>query len=151
VVALAVAHVGGGISGWDILYLGIYGLYTPIWDVLVPEGEQEGEGGSRKALENVFQKSRFQIRQVVPVGLGPQNSSGAHWAPFFIEKNVYCSKYSIITCNIPFSKCLGRREWMDGVGWVWMMTSQIGKRSQLASVLLLGSLGSDFCRKNCAL
>jgi hypothetical protein len=23
---------------------------------------------------------------------------------------------------------------MDGVGWVWMMTSQLGKRSQLALV-----------------
>ena len=32
----------GGDSGRDILYLGIYGLYTSIWDVLAPEGEQEG-------------------------------------------------------------------------------------------------------------
>jgi len=32
----------GGNFGWDILYLGIYGLYTSIWDVLAPEGEQEG-------------------------------------------------------------------------------------------------------------
>jgi len=28
--------------GQDFLYLGIYGLHTPIWDVLAPEGEQEG-------------------------------------------------------------------------------------------------------------
>jgi hypothetical protein len=32
----------GGNFGWDILYLGIYGLRTPIWDVLALEGEQEG-------------------------------------------------------------------------------------------------------------
>jgi hypothetical protein len=32
----------GGNFGWDNLYLGIYGLHAPIWDVLAPEGEQEG-------------------------------------------------------------------------------------------------------------
>jgi hypothetical protein len=32
----------GGNFGRDILYLGIYGLYISIWDVLAPEGEQEG-------------------------------------------------------------------------------------------------------------
>jgi hypothetical protein len=147
VVALAVAHVGGEFRAGYFIFGYIWVIYTHL-GCLSARG---GAGGSRKVLENVFQKSGFQIRQAVPVGLGPRNSSGAHWAPFCIEKNVYCSKYSIITCNIPFSKCLGRREWMDGVGWVWMTTSQLGKRSQLASVLLLSSLGSVFCGKDCVL
>jgi hypothetical protein len=36
----------GGNFGRDILYLCIYGLYTPIWDVLAPQGERE-EAGKR--------------------------------------------------------------------------------------------------------
>jgi hypothetical protein len=32
----------GGDFGRDNLYLGTYGSYTPIWDVLALEGEQEG-------------------------------------------------------------------------------------------------------------
>ena len=35
-------HTLGGDFRRDILYLGIYALYTSIWDVLAPEGEQEG-------------------------------------------------------------------------------------------------------------
>jgi hypothetical protein len=35
-------HMMGGNFGWDNLYLGIYRSCTPIWDVLAPEGEQEG-------------------------------------------------------------------------------------------------------------
>jgi len=31
----------GEIFGWDISYLGVAGLDTSIWDVLVPQGEQE--------------------------------------------------------------------------------------------------------------
>jgi hypothetical protein len=31
----------GGILGREILYLGVAGLDTPIWDVLALEGEQE--------------------------------------------------------------------------------------------------------------
>ena len=35
-------HTMGGNFGQDNLYLGIYGLHRPIWDVLALEGEQEG-------------------------------------------------------------------------------------------------------------
>jgi len=60
----------------------------------------------------------------VPVGLAQaQFCSWARWAWFFIEKKVYCGKYSIFTYNIVFSKCLGRQEWMDGIGLVWMTPS----------------------------
>ena len=34
-------HTLGGIFGWEISYLGVAGLDTPIWDVLAPQGEQE--------------------------------------------------------------------------------------------------------------
>jgi len=51
----------------------------------------------------------------VPGGLAQAHfCSWACCALFFIEKKVYCRKYSIFTCNLVFSKCLGRREWMDG-------------------------------------
>jgi len=144
---LAVAHIGGEFRAGYF----IFGYIRVIYTHLGCFNARGGAGGSRKALENVFQKSGFQIGQAVPVGLGPRNPSGAHWAPFFLEKIVYCSKYSITTYNIPFLKCLGRQEWMDGVESVWMTTSQLGRCSQLASVLLLGSLGSVFYRKNCVL
>jgi len=56
---------------------------------------------------------------------------GLVWARFFIKKNVYYSKYSISTYILLFFKCLGRREWMDRIGSVWMTLSQLGKHSQL--------------------
>ena len=55
-----------GIFRWEISYLGVTGLVTPIWDVLVPQGEQE------QALNCLTMHSRslcVQIRQAVPVGL----------------------------------------------------------------------------------
>jgi len=58
-------HMLGGIFGWDFSYLGVAGLDTPIWDVLVPQGEQE------RALNRLTMCSRspaFQIRQAVPRG-----------------------------------------------------------------------------------
>jgi len=68
----------------------------------------------------------------VPVGLAwARFCSWARWARIFIEKKMYCSKYSIFTYNLLFYKCLARREWMDGVGSVWMTTSQLGKHTQL--------------------
>ena len=58
----------------------------------------------------------FPIRQVVPVGLAQARfCSWARWVGIFIEKNMYYSKYSIFTHNLLISKCLGRREWVDGV------------------------------------
>jgi hypothetical protein len=52
----------------------------------------------------------------VPVGLARARfCSWARWAGIFIEKNMYYSKYSIFTHNLLISKCLGRREWVDGV------------------------------------
>ena len=68
------------------------------------------------------------VKYWVPVGLAQAHfCSWAHLAWFFIEKNVYCNKYSIFTYILLFSKCLGRQEWMDGIGSVWMMPSQLGK------------------------
>jgi len=59
----------------------------------------------------------FPIRQVVPVGLAQASfCSWACWARFFIEKKVYCSRYSIFTCNVVIYICLGRREWVDALG-----------------------------------
>jgi hypothetical protein len=72
---------------------------------------------------------RESLQAVVPLGLA--RARICCWARFFIEKNVYCSKYSIFTYILLFSKCLGRREWMDGVGSLWMTPSQLGKRSRL--------------------
>jgi hypothetical protein len=33
---------------------------------------------------------------------------------------MYYSRYSAYTYSLPFYKPLGRREWMDGIGCVWM-------------------------------
>jgi len=109
---------GGWVGGRKLYILGIVGYVTPIWDVLAPEGERE------EAAEHVYGPiliNFFPIRQAVPGGLAQAHfCSWAHCARFFIEKKVYCRKYSIFTCNLVFSKWLGRREWMDGTEWVWM-------------------------------
>jgi hypothetical protein len=119
----------GGIFRRDISYLGTVGLFTPIWDVLAPEGKQEG------ALNCLATRSRspaFLIRQAVPVGL-PQAHfcCWARWARFFMVKKLYYGRYSVFTYNLPLYKCLGRREWVNGVGWVWMTLSKLGKCSPL--------------------
>ena len=84
--------------------------------------------GSRRRLQSIYTVAKlinfFPIRQVVPGGLTwALFCSWACWAQFFIEKNVYCSKYSIFTYNLVLSKCVGRQEWVDGTGWVWMTPS----------------------------
>jgi len=82
----------GGIFGGDISYLGVAGLDTSIWDVLVPQGEQE------QALNYSTMCCRspaFQIRQAVPVGA--QFCCWAHWAWFTIAKNMYSSRYNTFT------------------------------------------------------
>jgi hypothetical protein len=64
----------GGNVGRDILYLGIYGLYTPIWDVLAPEGEQEGAGkrlktGSRSPGSKLGKRCQLGLGLGIPPGL----------------------------------------------------------------------------------
>ena len=119
----------GAILGGKFYILGVVGYNIPIWDVLALEGERE-EAGERFHGAKLI--NSFPIRQAVPVGLAwARFCCWARWDRIFIEKNVYCSTYSIFIYNILFYQCLSRREWMDGVGSVWMTTSQLGKRSQL--------------------
>jgi hypothetical protein len=135
----------GGIGGGKF-YIG-EGMtyYTPIWDVLAPEGEQEA------ALNRLRTRSRslaFLIRQAVPVGL-PQAHfyCWARWARFLMVKNLYYGRYSVFTYNLPIYECLDRREWVDGVGWVWMTLSKLGRCSCLGLPGLgfpLGLVGGRF-------
>jgi len=126
----------GGISGGKLYIFGVAGYDTPIWDVLALQGEQE-EAGEH------FHSAKFEnyvpIRQVVPVGLAWAGfCSWAHCGWFFTEKKVYYSSYHIFTYNVLFYKLLDRRERVDGIGWVWMSLSQLGRYSQL------GLLGLGF-------
>ena len=73
--------------GQGILNLGVAGLIIPLWDVLAPEGKQEG------VLNHLRMGSispGFPIRQAVPLEL-PQalDHCWACWARIFIRKNVY--------------------------------------------------------------
>ena len=52
-------------------------------------GAQGEAGGSEKALKNVFHQSGFPIRQVVPVGLGPDLLLGSLGSVFHRKKVVY--------------------------------------------------------------
>ena len=93
--------------------------FTPIWDVLVLQGEQE------RALIRLSTCSRcpvFPIRQAVPVGLARAlDRCWAHWAQFFMHKSLYFD-ISIVSKHIAScSMCLGRWEWVDGNRWVWML------------------------------
>ena len=79
---------------------------TPIWDVLMPEGEQEEVG---ECLSTHSRCPAFPIRQAVPVGL-PQalDHCWAHW-PWFLLNMLYicmCS-YNFSTVIVPFYLCLG--------------------------------------------
>ena len=116
--------------------LGLENLYLGRNDTLYTHlgcfGGPAGAGGSRRASGRASQMSGFQIRQVVPVGLARARfCSWARWARFFIEKNMYCSTHGVFTYNLPFLKSLGKWEWMDGIGWVRMTSSQLGKHSHL--------------------
>ena len=125
----------GGNWGWDFLYLGRNDISYTHLGCFSALG---GAGGGRRAFGNASQMSVFQIRQAVPVGLAARFCSWARWGRFFIEKKVYYSSYHIFMHNVLFYKPLGRRERMDGVEWVWMLLSQLGRGSQL------GLLGLNF-------
>ena len=73
----------------------------------------------------------------MPVGLAwAQFCSWAHRAWVFIEKKLNYGRYNIVTYNMLFYKPPGRQELMDGIGWVWMMLSQLGKQSQFGLLRL---------------
>jgi hypothetical protein len=57
---------------------------------------------------------------------------------------MYYSIYSVFTYNLMFYLGMDRREWMDGVGWVWMTFSQLGKCSQLGLGFSAGLAGLGF-------
>jgi len=48
------------------------------------------------------------------------------------------SRYNVFTYNVVFYVGLGRREWVDGVEWVQMTTSQLGRYSQLGLAFASG-------------
>jgi len=104
----------GGNFGRDILYLGVAGLDTPIWDVLAPEGEQE-EALNRLRMGSI--SPGFPIRQAVPLGLARARfCCWARRARFFMEKQMYYSRYNTYISILPFPVAPGRREWLDGFG-----------------------------------
>jgi len=111
-------------------------------------GAQGGTGGGCRAyIRSHINQFLSQLGKRCQVDLLRLSfCSWARCAWFFIEKKAYCSKYSTFIYNLVFFKYMGRREWMDGIGSVWMMTSQLGKHSR--SVLVLGSV---FHRNNCIL
>jgi hypothetical protein len=97
----------GGILGREILYLGVAGLDTPIWDVLVLQGEEE-EVLNRLRTGSI--SPGFPIRQAVPLGLAQAwFCCWARWARFLMQKKKYITCYSIFTYNSPFFVCRGRR------------------------------------------
>ena len=59
----------------------------------------------------------FPIRRAMPGGLArAQFFSWACCAQFFIEKNMYCTKYNTFISIILFFSSQRREEWVGGVG-----------------------------------
>jgi hypothetical protein len=52
-------------------------------------------------------------------------------------KVVYIEIYVICVCILPFSVFQERREWMDGVGWRWMMFQQLSLSYLISSIIIL--------------
>ena len=44
-------------------------------------------------------------------------------------ENKYLGRYNVFTYNLIFYIGLGGCKWVDGIGWVWMMTSELGRCS----------------------
>ena len=65
----------------------------------------------------------------------------------FHSKNIYYGRYNVFTHNLVFYVGLGRQEWMDGVGWVRMMTSQLGRCFQLGLGFASGLIGLRFSQQ----
>ena len=88
--------------------------FTPIWDVLVHQGEQV------QVLIHLSTHSRcpvFPIRQAVPVGLAQAlDCCWGHWAWYFIPKKLYTSEFNTFMCNLHFFNGQGKQEWVDGFG-----------------------------------
>ena len=81
----------------EVMYLGSYNVFTCNTLIFTCLGDQEwmdSEG---------YCWMTFPIGKILP------------WAKFFIEKKVYCNRYSIYTYNLSFFKCLGTQEWVDGI------------------------------------
>ena len=96
----------GGFGGGKLYIWGVAGYDTPIWDILVPEGEQE-EALNRLRMGSI--SPGFPIRQVVPVGLPRARfCCWARWARIFIEKKKYYSRYNTYACILSFSVAQGR-------------------------------------------
>jgi len=56
-------------------------------------------------------------------------------------------RYKVFTYNLLFYVGLGRREWVDGVEWVRMTTSQLGRYSQLGLTFASGPVGLGFSKQ----
>ena len=66
---------------------------------------------------------------------------------FYRTKMDY-SRYNVFTYNLVFYVGLGRREWMDGVEWVRMTTSELGRCSQLGLGFAFGLVGLGFSQQS---
>jgi hypothetical protein len=85
-------------------------------------GARGEAGGGAKSFENGFQESVCLIRQAVPDGpVRARICCWACWARFFIAKKMYSSKYNTFISIQAFYVAPGRREWVDGSRWSWMM------------------------------
>ena len=43
------------------------------------------------------------------------------------SENKYLSRYNVVTYNLILYIGLGSHEWVDGMGWVQMTTSKLGR------------------------
>ena len=131
------------IWGREKIYLGRGGLITIIAPICMPQ-----QGRDRMDCIGVVWMTRSINRSCHQLGtclcsnmlLGLLGSD-------FHSKNMYYGRYNVFTHNLVFYVGLGRQEWMDGIGWVRMTTSQLGRCFQLGLGFASGLVGLGFSQQ----
>ena len=134
------------VSGGEKIYLGSGELIIIITSICAPQRGRDGMDCVGVVwMTCSINSSRHQLgacwRSNMPLGL---------LGLVVHSKNKYLSRYITFTYNLILYIGLGIQEWMDGIRWVRMTTSELGRCFQLGLGFAAGLVGLGFpCFKIC--